>query len=127
MRVMVTLLVSATILCGCMSVDQRFSTRLPVTAQMKQSILIRMKDELKDPYSVRDAEISDGIPGYNGAVMVCVRLNAKNSFGAYTGRRGYLFELKNERVTYSEEGHMYCSFTQVSYGPFPEINALKAL
>jgi hypothetical protein len=54
--------------------------RGPIAAQFKAT--------LRDPTSVRDARISQPFVRHMGAgerYVVCVRLNAKNGFGGYSG------------------------------------------
>jgi hypothetical protein len=64
---------------------------------------------LKDPYSMRDLLIHApqpecyprGLINGGGSVCghkVCVSINAKNSFGAYTGAEVYVFWFRGDRV-----------------------------
>ncbi len=57
-----------------------------------------INSNLRDPYSIQDLQISSPVAdrywggllvsgGYVYAHRVCVRINAKNAFGAYTGLR----------------------------------------
>lgn len=60
---------------------------------------------LKDPYSVRDLTISQPVQrslwlglvggGSVQAYVTCVSFNAKNSYGAYVGRRSYTMAFKD--------------------------------
>lgn len=62
-------------------------------ADYRQQVYAYLPNSLKDPYSVRDAEISAptvvfvGLVNGGNAPGACVRLNAKNSLDAYTDVR----------------------------------------
>jgi hypothetical protein len=82
---------------------------------------------LKDPYSVRDAEISapmniadENRPGWT----ICVRANTKNGFGGYTGVKNVGLTIKDNDVVASfvaEEWRVCQDAT--GYVPFPELTA----
>ncbi len=94
-----------------------------------------VKGSFKDPYSIRDASVTapiyqpaifDGVtPLPNAGYVVCVKANAKNSFGAYTGPQieGYLFQ--NGRVAFvippGQLSNGYLCGGQ--FTPFPEIES----
>lgn len=90
-------------------------------------ILKALRSAIKDPTSVRDASISMPALKWMGVgerYVVCVRFNAKNSFGGYTGLketmaiflRGTLFSLD-----YPDMGQC----RDVSYSRFPELEKMK--
>jgi hypothetical protein len=104
-----------------------------VPPDYKRVIVEALRRELKDPYSVRDPEITDPAPGFIGilnggqGVVVCVRLNAKNSFGAYTGRTTWGFAFREGMIVaqWPEGNSLACQGR--AYFPFPELSAdLKA-
>ena len=81
----------------------------PESADVEQRVKRHLDEALKDPYSVRDLEISPVVRGsvWTGLVNYgeaaswssCVRYNAKNSYGAYVGRRSYRYHfLDNGRL-----------------------------
>ena len=87
-----------------------------------------LRSTLFDPYSVRDSEIAT--PKLKGSFVltdpsegwtVCVRANAKNRMGAYTGRRETVLLIRGDVVVSSTEGPApyYCGEAQ--YEPFPEL------
>jgi len=84
---------------------------------------------LKDPYSVRSAEISAPMEQFTGVInggtrpAVCVRFNAKNAFGAYVGLRSHLIWFENGKVEGHFEEYMYACNSSVVYHPFPELEA----
>ena len=107
-------------------------TRAPTKVQV-DAIVERIRQALRDPYSVRDASISTVGHYDNGfgeaGDFVCVRLNAKNRYGAYVG-------LKTSLATFNPDGTLskpvaflsaraLCS--SVSFRPFKELDRLKAL
>jgi len=64
-----------------------------------------MARRLKDPYSARYDFLNEPLPGWQGGLggvvfgyRVCVLVNAKNSYGGYTGAKLYFFMIKDGRV-----------------------------
>jgi len=63
-----------------------------------------MAQQLKDPYSAQYDCLNQPIRAWNGwrgvefGYAVCVNINAKNSFGAYTGSSPYYFMINNEQI-----------------------------
>lgn len=58
-----------------------------------------VKNRLKDPDSAKFDPLKDVIGYMNGKpVLVCGQVNAKNSFGAYTGYQYWLANLTNNEV-----------------------------
>ncbi|MBS7696272.1 MULTISPECIES: hypothetical protein [unclassified Chelatococcus] len=62
----------------------------PITLNKAQidAIQSAVKRDLKDPYSAHFGEIK-ATRGADGTVVACGFLNAKNSFGAYTGMKPF--------------------------------------
>jgi hypothetical protein len=133
MRQMIVLAVSAA-LAGCQTAAQQTpeavaeATRALPT-NYRQMIVDRSKQEFFDPYSIRDVSISAPIPGtsFMGAVVtVCMRANAKNRMGGYTGLQATAFVFREGRITTTAGGdHGYIACEGAIYGPFPEIEAGK--
>lgn len=95
-------------------------------ADYRQQILERARAEFFDPYSIRDAGISQPITGQalsGQVVSVCVRANAKNRMGAYTGQKVTAFTFQNGQISTTD--HQYAALTCASaqFEPFPEIEA----
>jgi len=88
-----------------------------------------MRNFLHDPYSVRDVEISGVMTFVNGTMGVCIRGNAKNAYGAYTGRQTYLVYLDATGRTYGANQDFFaqslCRLAQ--WRPFTEAKALQEL
>jgi hypothetical protein len=85
------------------------------------------KRTLKDPYSVRDAQITEptvifvGLVNGTKAPGVCVQMNAKNSFGAYIGQQAFAVSFRNGQIlTVAPPVFDTCSKAQ--WRPFPEMN-----
>jgi hypothetical protein len=86
----------------------------PYPDSYEQIIKDWLHTHLKDPYSIRDLSIGHPMEGsvwtgllYHGAVPAwrsCTRLNSKNSYGAYTGIKGFEFYIRDGEVVYSQEG-----------------------
>lgn len=54
---------------------------------------------LKDPESARFGEKFWAIVGSNGRRSICGYVNAKNSFGGYTGKKLYIYTEKDPKFT----------------------------
>lgn len=103
-------------------------TSAAVPSNYRDLVSSAMRSSLKDPYSVRDAQISEPtqmwVGLFNGGTMptVCVRLNAKNSFGAYTGVQTQVFMFRNGAP--AEIGHTPEGCANLPYSPFPELEGV---
>ncbi len=70
-----------------------YSTHRAATPAERDRTVEKLRAELLDPYSVRDAFISNVliptkvIESSNTAKVNCVSQNAKNSYGAYVGQK----------------------------------------
>lgn len=105
----------------------------PLPTNYRQIVRDYVRQTFKDPYSIRDAEIAQPIT--NGPVLVpplgpmtmvwvvCVRANAKNAFGAYTGLQQTAVVIhKHRAVNAWDEQHYSAHVCSASkYEPFPEI------
>lgn len=116
-------------LAGCVSMNVRLADQTPVTGDMKAQIVKGARDFLRDPYSVRDVEISEAIQHPTGGfLMVCVRGNAKNAMGGYTGRKATMVSFSMDRkLMGAVEDQPFCYDQRIKWHPFPEIYALRNL
>lgn len=133
----VALLVPLFALAGCVSSEQLASVyaaqRAP-TSEERSALAATLRTTLFDPYSVRDAAISNVMSPKSviswspSAKAICVRMNGKNRFGAYIGLQHSLYK-------YSESGALLgiddtpiarqqCSDPRLGYSPFTEIENL---
>jgi len=99
----------------------------PASASIKQQIVQDARDFLADPYSVRDAEISNVATFSNGSQGVCVRANAKNKLGGYTGRQTMAITIRNGVLAGHTMNHPLCARPDILWMPFPELEALAQL
>jgi len=107
-------------------------------ANYRAASKISVRETFFDPYSVRDASISrplfasavfDGVtPIPRKGWIVCVKANAKNRMGAYTGIQPTVMLFDGEAVTLTLSGPDYAG--QIAdhcktavYEPFPELEA----
>ncbi len=103
---------------------QALAAQIP--SNYRAQIAAHLKKTLKDPYSVRDAEISEpttifvGLVNGGSAPGACIRLNSKNSFGAYTGLQTFTVVMKNGEITGVREP-VFDTCRSVTWSPFPEI------
>ncbi len=92
----------------------------------RELVAAHFREGLKDPYSVRDVGISaprqEFVGIFNGGMRdaVCVRLNAKNSFGAYIGVRRHVVIFNGGRVAASGDNPFACQ-ADVEFLPFPQM------
>jgi hypothetical protein len=76
----------------------------------EQTIKSYMAQRLKDPYSAQYQFLSqprtawNGIGGLKYGYAVCVLINAKNSFGGYTGSQLSYFMLRGNTIIDSQHG-----------------------
>lgn len=116
-------------LSGCVTqeqVDKVYASQRPVTAAEKAAIVNGARDYLVDPYSVRDAEISNVVMlGNTGLEAVCVKANAKNLMGGYTGRAATSVRLSKGKPVSALENASACSDPRLRYQRFPELENLK--
>jgi hypothetical protein len=84
--------------------------------------LIRNKSTLfKDPESVRDVMMSDPKPNMWGW-GACLKANAKNVFGGYTGQTVYKVQLyRNGNPPIIQSPTIYDGCGSELYEPFPEL------
>ncbi len=120
------------ILTGCVSqteIIQMNSTAPPPSAKTKAAIVQAARSYLKDPYSIRDAEISSEVmlDRRTNTTSVCVRYNSKNGFGAYAGRSTTAVRLINSVPVAAYEAQPACNHPALRYYPFPEVKKLANL
>ena len=116
-------------LSGCVTQEQMdavYASQRPPTEAEKAVIVNAARDQYFDPYSIRDAEIS-GVVRLNdqGLEAVCVKANAKNRMGAYTGRTATSMRLMNGKLVGMLENAPACASPQMQYRPFAELENLK--
>jgi hypothetical protein len=82
-------------------------------AHYQQDVQQYLRDDLKDPYSVRDLSVSPPVRatvGFGADVWKsCVRYNAKNSYGAYVGSQSYNFYWNARGLFHTEKASLFSS------------------
>lgn len=81
-------------LTACQSVPPPATATAHIPGDYRRAAAAAIRNYLKDPYSVRDAMISEptmlsGLMIGGNKPGVCVTLNAKNGFGAYVGMQNF--------------------------------------
>lgn len=126
MRLGILFLTALLPLAGCMTGQEQLDSQKPVTSTVRKNIAEAARTALKDPYSVRDAEISH-IMGKGPNTYVCVMANTKNGFGGYTGRTGYTVFMNNDRPINVTTNSAWCTNPSIKYERFYELENLKNL
>jgi hypothetical protein len=101
-------------------------TAQPFPANYRAELLAFMRTYLNDPTNVREASISEPVQrpiAGSRRYYVCVRYNARDSSGQYTGvadRAAFYLDGRFDRII--EKAQDYCPAT--SYAAFPELERL---
>lgn len=100
-------------------------TMAPIASNYKTQVLALQRASLFDPYSVRDAYISYPLAMTDGNKkpfwLVCVKENAKNRFGAYTGEQAGGYSFDSNGITNTITYGSLCKANAMVYEPFPEL------
>ncbi|MCT2580915.1 hypothetical protein P3C33_27745 [Mesorhizobium sp. P16.1] len=127
-RLISAALFSAAIVSGCVTAEQRtqiYSSAIAPSAGIKTAVINQIRESYFDPYSIRDAQISDVVTLLDtGYQAVCTRFNAKNRMGAYTGLQSASFRIKNGAVVSYLAQAPGCHEPSLRYRPFPELESL---
>lgn len=101
----------------------------PPPSDYRQKVVARVRRTFFDPYTIRDASISQPLSAsgvFDGVTfvphsgwMVCVRANAKNRMGAYIGLKETPVLFKEDAVADLDLSPHHCA--KAVYEPFPEI------
>ncbi len=97
----------------------------------RQIIAQKIRESVKDPYSIRSAEISQPASAFVGLIrggsqpVVCARFNAKNGFGAYEGVKAWAFIFQNGQMTEMIPEGEASACDNLNYGPYPELEKLN--
>lgn len=119
---------------ACVTADFKAAQSFPSTPATRNAIVQHVRESLKDPYSIRDAEISnswqteEGLRLYGPSyAAVCIKMNGKNSYGAYTGKKPFGFVLNQGKVLDSDEDSPLCNDPRrtTSWTSFPELMNIK--
>lgn len=137
MKLYIALATATLTLAGCQTqstnqpnkVDQIIDNARPASPALKAALLEGAREALKDPYSIRDAQISFVVKPFpdQSIELVCVRFNSKNSFGGYEGRTNMAVRVKNNQIIAYRQEDPVCYHPRVKWFPFPEVKRLQNL
>lgn len=114
-------LAAAALLAGCQT-DAGAPAAVATPPDAKAAILAAKSTLWKDPDSIKGASITAPRRHMNMMWHVCVRANAKNSFGGYAGEKDMLIGLYDDGRAPSAlmaDATGYCDFP---HEPFAELN-----
>lgn len=129
---MLVVALTTSALAGCATAPKEDLNKV-VAGSIPPSKVVRIaitevaRTQLYDPYSIRDAGISNIGTFSTGLQGVCVRGNSKNRLGGYTGRENFGVVLKGSQVVQTYLNHPYCLHPGLKWHRFPELEALKNL
>ncbi|TCA91766.1 hypothetical protein E0H65_23300 [Rhizobium leguminosarum bv. viciae] len=101
-------------------------TQRPPSTALRAVIVKAARDFVLDPYSIRDAEISNVVLFNPQARIeaVCVKANAKNGYG---GRQATSVSLRDGMILGATTNDARCLDPRLGYHPFKELENLKNL
>jgi hypothetical protein len=118
----------AALLGSCVSSEQMqdvFNSQRPPTAAEKQAAITYIKANFFDPYSIRDASLSNVVSlGKTGLNAMCARFNAKNRMGGYVGLSTTSLRLQGGAVVSALQDAPSCGDERLQYVPFSELEGL---
>lgn len=109
------------LLAGCQT-DQQVAADIP-PPNARAAILAAKGQLWKDPDSIKAASITAPRRHMNFMWHVCVRANARNSFGGYTGEQNMLIGLYDDGKPPSPlMSPVHESYCPGPFEPFPELD-----
>lgn len=109
-------------------IQESFEKAKPAPQAVKAAIVRDARDFLADPYSIRDAEISYmQLNTRSGIHWLCVKANAKNAMGGYTGRQALEVWVRAGQLVGNVPNSPACRQPSLRWQPFPELEALRNL
>ena len=113
---------------GCVTSEQKaqiYGSQVTAGPAVRASAVDYVRKTFFDPYSIRDAEISNVVTLLEtGVQAVCIRMNAKNRMGAYTGLKATSLRLKNGSVISGVTDAPGCYAAELRYSKFNELENL---
>ena len=126
------------VLAGCASLDQPNESLGPFPDDYKTTVREHVLRSFFDPYSIRDASISEPVwsrKGEPNGWLVCLEANAKNRMGGYTGlsRTAYYVRIGGHLVgsetgdygNYICTGRTLTGMRTLTFSPWPELEQLQ--
>lgn len=130
-RAAITILFALSAFAGCQESQFERTDRLAnaepmlIPTDYRQQIAVAIKSGVRDAASVRGAEVSSPREMFMGAgtrVASCVRFNAKNGFGGFTGKETYIAVFLGGKLNGVDRDETSLCFGVTDYAPFPEAN-----
>jgi hypothetical protein len=122
------IIAASTLLASCVSSDQMqqiFNSQAPPTSDERAAAIRYIKDTFYDPYSIRDASISNVVTLEDtGIRAACVRFNAKNRMGGYVGKTATSLRFRGSMVISALQDAPSCMDQRLRYQNFPELENL---
>lgn len=126
-NIILTALVGLTV-SGCVTSEQKaqiYGSQVAAGPAIRASVVEYVRKTFFDPYSIRDAEISNVVTLLDtGIKAVCIRMNAKNRMGAYTGLKATSLRLRNGSVISGVTDAPGCYAEELRYVKFKELEQL---
>lgn len=111
LRTIALISLSALSLTACVTTNPIYRDKLPPSTasaaginKAKQGV----KEQMKDPSSVQFRNVHGYKKGGNDAVLICGEVNAKNSFGGYTGFHYFTYLSGHLFVNKPADGCTFC-------------------
>jgi hypothetical protein len=111
-------------LCACRGSDDKVQENI-LPANVKPDILEMLHGSLEDPTNIRDAAISEPVlkqVAGSTRYVVCMRFNARDARGQYTGRNLAAVYFSGRITQIIRSTDEQCG--GVAYQPFPELQKL---
>ncbi|TAW88373.1 hypothetical protein ELI13_06360 [Rhizobium ruizarguesonis] len=122
------LLAGVAVVSGCVSAEQLdkiYGSQTTPTAAERAAAVAYIKTTFYDPYSIRDASISNALTLLDtGYRSICVRFNAKNRMGGYVGMTSTSLRFQGAAVVSSLQDAPGCNTARLTYSSFPELENL---
>lgn len=115
------------LIAGCQTVTvQQVQTDKKPTVAHKKLLIEAVKEHFYDPYSIRDAELSNLLRFPNRSTGYCGRLNAKNAVGGYSGRQYVEVGIRGGLIVSYHPNSYWCKAQQnhIKWNRFRELEKL---
>jgi hypothetical protein len=119
-------LVTFLFLSACSSTHQALVTSPPT--KYRAAIVQNVRENFKDPSSILDPTISEPFRGNDRGFdhwLVCIRVNAKNSYGGYAGLSYVVYGFSGETIVSNIDQNSLISVIGTcsgrTYSPFKEL------
>lgn len=129
------------VLAACSAEKLSLEELEPLPVNYREIVATHVRNSFIDPYSIRDASLTSPVPGelyvervvgaYEKGWLVCLKANAKNRSGGYSGQMQTVMILRGGTVVNSLSGpniqlvaDRKCD--KSLYQPYPDIEAKRS-